>query len=95
MVSDLVRMECLVLPIRLGNATLVAQYNAFFALSNVQVVAITAAVCDRAAQIRAAHNFKPMDSLQLAAAAEHGANVFLTADSRLSSFTDVTVEILS
>src|SRR5262249_58727152 len=95
MVSDLVRMECLVLPIRLGNTTLEAQYHAFFARSNVQVVGITAAVCDRAARIRAVHNFKPMDSLQLAAPVEHGADVFLTADARLSSLTDLTVVILT
>src|SRR4051794_18505995 len=58
MVSDLVRMESLVLPIRLGNTTLEAQYRAFFARPGVQVVAITAGVCDQAARIRATYNFK-------------------------------------
>jgi uncharacterized protein len=95
MVSDLVRMECLVLPIRLGDTRLEAQYRAFFAQPDVQVVAITPAVCDRAARIRAAHHFKPMDALQLAAAVEHGANVFLTADNRLGAFAGLTVEVLS
>jgi predicted nucleic acid-binding protein len=95
MISDLVRMECLVLPIRLGHAALETQYHTFFARSDVRVVAITAAVCDRAAHIRAVHNFKPMDALQLAAAVEHGANVFLTADGRLRAFTGLTVEVLS
>ena len=95
MVSDLVRMECLVLPLRLGNAVVEAQYLAFFGRPDVTVVSITAAVCDRAARIRAAHNFKSMDALQIAAAVEHGANVFLTADARLHSFTGLTVEILS
>lgn len=95
MVSDLVRMECLVLPIRLGDTTREAQYRAFFTRSDVRVVAITAAVCDRAARIRATHNFKAMDALQLAAAVEHGANSFFTADARLASFTDLTVEVLS
>jgi predicted nucleic acid-binding protein len=78
-----------------GDTIREAQYHAFFARSDVQVVAITAAVCDRAARIRAKHNFKSMDALQLAAAVEHGANVFLTADARLGSFTDLTVEVLS
>jgi predicted nucleic acid-binding protein len=95
MISDLVRMECLVLPLRLSNATVEAQYLAFFTRPEVRVVSITAAVCERAARIRAAFNFKPMDALQLAAAVEHGAHVFLTADARLSSFTGLTVEILS
>jgi len=36
-----------------------------------------------------------MDSLRLAAAAVHGANVFLTNDARLSSFTDLTIEVLA
>ena len=43
---------------------------------------------------RATTKFKPLDSLPLAAAVEHGANVFLTADARLSAFTGLTVEVL-
>ena len=54
---------------------------------------ISSAVCDRAAVIRAGSNFKPMDSLQLAAALVHGANIFLTNDARLNSFTGLTVEV--
>lgn len=93
MISDLTRMECLVGPLKSGDAAVMADYQTFFGVT--QVVPITAAVCDRAAQIRATHNFKPMDALQLAAAVEHGTNVFLTADAQLASFTDLTVEILS
>ena len=92
MLSDLTRMECLVLPLRFGDLALQQTFQGFFALTIV--VPITPAVCDRAALIRAAHRFKPMDALQLAAAVEHGANVFLTNDVRLSSFTDLTVELL-
>ena len=95
MISDLVRMETLVGPLKHGDATLQQEYDLFFASSGMTVVSITAAVCDQAARIRATHNFKPMDALQLAAAVEHGANVFLTADARLSSFTGLTVEVLS
>ena len=95
MVSDLTRMECLVGPLKTTNTAVEASFHAFFTRSDVRVVAITADVCDRAARMRATHYFKPMDALQLAAAAEHGANVFLTADARLASFTTVTVEILS
>ena len=94
-ISDLTRMEALVGPLKSSNATVETSFHAFFARSDVRVVAITAAVCDRAARIRATHNFKPMDALQLAAAVEHGANVFLTADARLRSFTGLTVEVLS
>jgi predicted nucleic acid-binding protein len=95
MVSDLTRMECLVGPLKSGDTAVQASFHAFFARSDVRVVGITAAVADRAAQIRATFNFKPMDALQLAAAVEHGAHVFLTADARLAPFTGLTVEILS
>jgi uncharacterized protein len=94
MISDLVRMEALVGPLKHGNAALQQDYRQFFASSGMTVVSITAAVCDQAARIRAAHNIKSLDALQLAAAIEHGANVFLTADARLSSFTGLTVELL-
>jgi len=55
---------------------------------------VTAAVCDRAAAIRAAHNLKPLDSLHLAAAIVHGCTRFLTNDNRLSRFPDIPVEVL-
>ena len=48
-------------------------FSSLFRLGRGQVVSITAAVCDRAALIRAATSFKQMDALQLAAAVEHGA----------------------
>jgi predicted nucleic acid-binding protein len=94
MVSDLTRMECLVGPLRSADARLEAQFRAFFAAAGVQVVSITAAVCDRAAQVRAAMRFKPMDSLQVAAALTHGADLFLTNDTRLSAFTGLAIEVL-
>ena len=95
MISDLTRMECLVGPLKANNTAVEASFHAFFSRPDVQVVGITGAVCDRAARIRASYNFKPLDALQLAAAGEHRANVFLTADARLASFANVTVEILS
>jgi predicted nucleic acid-binding protein len=91
-ISDLTRMECLVLPLRVGDVAAQRAYHGFFAMTTV--APITPAVCDRAALIRATSRFKPMDALQLAAAVEHGANVFLTNDARLNSFTALTVEVL-
>jgi predicted nucleic acid-binding protein len=95
MVSDLTRMECLVGPLRSGDAALAFQFHALFAAAGVQVVPITAAVCERAALIRATMRFKPMDSLQLGSAVTHGANRFLTNDTRLNAFTGLTVEVLT
>jgi hypothetical protein len=44
--------------------------------------------------VRAVHNFKTPDALQLGAAIVHGCDQFLTNDSRLSACTDIRVEVL-
>src|SRR5438105_681716 len=66
-ISDLVRMECRMLPIRLGDAVRLADYDHLFTQPNVTLVPITSAVFDRATVIRATHNLKTIDSLHLAA----------------------------
>jgi len=73
MISDLTRMECLVGPLKSGDAAVEADFHTPFGVTNVVAI----------------------DALQLAAAVEHGASVFLTADGRLSSFTGLAVEVLS
>jgi predicted nucleic acid-binding protein len=93
-VSDLVRLECRVRPIRMGDTVLLAEFDAFFAATDVQVLPLTAAVCDRATLLRAAHNFKTPDALQLAAAIVHGCDRFLSNDARLSACTDIPVDVL-
>jgi predicted nucleic acid-binding protein len=94
-VSDLIRMECQIGPLASGDRALLADYARFFALPEVRVLPISAAVCDRAAAIRARHRFKPLDSLHLAAAVEAACGRFLTNDARLQAFPDVKVEILA
>jgi predicted nucleic acid-binding protein len=93
-VSDLVRLECRVGPLKSGNAALLAGYDGFFSLPGVGVVALTAVVCDRAATIRARYGFRTPDALTLSAAVESGCDVFLTHDARLGRFPDLKVEAL-
>jgi predicted nucleic acid-binding protein len=93
-VSDLVRLECRMLPIRLGDAVRLGDYDNLFTQPNVTLVPMTTAVFDRATVIRAIHNFKTVDALHLAAAVEAGCDRFLTNYSRLSAFTDIPVEVL-
>ncbi len=94
-VTDLVRMECLVGPLKSGDANLLNDFRTFFNSPDVRVLAITAGVADRAAAIRARHGFKALDALHLAAAAEHGCSQFFTNDAGLKAFPDITVEVLS
>ncbi len=66
-VSDLVRMECQVGPLKVNDSALLARYASFFYSPDISVLAVSAAVCDCAARIRAQYGFKPLDSLHLAA----------------------------
>ena len=93
-VSDLVRMECRVDPIRTGDNVRLTRFDGFFAHPDVQTAPITTAVFDRATQIRATHRYKTMDSINLAAAVEAGCDVFLTNDTQLSGSPDIIVEIM-
>ncbi len=94
-VSDLIRMECRVGPLSSGDQALLADYAKFFSRPEVRVLPITAAVCDRAAAIRAKYRFKPLDALHLAAAVDAGCGKFLTADTGLQNFPDIHVEVLT
>ena len=94
-IRDLTWLECRVKPIRLRDAAALADMEAFLTASDVLRVAMPTAVYERSCRIRAVHNYKLGDSLHLAAAIESGCELFLTNDYRLSSFPDITVEVLS
>jgi len=93
-VSDLIRLECRVGPLKTGDAMLLTRYDGFFSLPSVEVVALTAAVCDRAATIRARYGFRTPDALNLAAAVESRCGLFLTHDARLGRFPELKVEAM-
>jgi uncharacterized protein len=94
-VTDLLRMECLVGPLKGGDAKVESDFRTFFTSPDALVLPITGAVCDRAARIRAQYGFKPLDSLHLAAAVDHGCTRVLTNDGRLNSFPDIPIDVLS
>jgi predicted nucleic acid-binding protein len=93
-VGDLTWAECLVGPFKNADAILEASYRAFFADPDIKVLPMTTVVCERAARIRAIHQFELVDSLHLATAVEHGCGLFLTYDARLARCTDILVEVL-
>ena len=79
-ISDLTRMECRVKPLRRGLSGLLADYQLAFSLS--EIVSLNAVVFDRAAEIRAAYNFKTPDAIHLAAAVEANCDALLTNDQK-------------
>jgi predicted nucleic acid-binding protein len=96
-VSDLARTECLAGPLHKGNAAGIADFQSFFSDPDIRLLPLTASVCERAAQLRAASNFvlKVPDCLHLAAAIEFGCGLFLTHDSQLTKCSAISVEILT
>lgn len=93
-VGDLTWAECLVGPFMSGDAAVEASYPAFFTDPKIQLLPMTAAICERAARIRATHRFELVDSLHLATAVEHGCGLFLTNDAKLKTCGDIPVEVL-
>jgi predicted nucleic acid-binding protein len=96
-VCDLARSECLIGPLAKGNAALLAEYQRFFASPTVQMLPLTIAVLERAAEVRiaSAMHFELPDCLHLASAIEHGCGLFLTNDAQLARCTAIPVEVLS
>jgi predicted nucleic acid-binding protein len=92
--SDLTRMECLVRPLRLGDAAVIQDFDSFFLTQVAEMVSFVPPVFRRAAEIRAQFNFKTPDALHLAAAVASACDVFLTNDARLTRFTGMTVEVI-
>ena len=92
--SRLTLLECRVKPLRVNDAALLALYDAFFAGSEVEILEITAAVVEKATEVRASLNVKTPDAIHLATAIISGATAFLTGDRGLVRCTEVSVEVL-
>jgi predicted nucleic acid-binding protein len=80
-VSPLVKLECLVQPIRDGD--LVRQRIYEGVLANLRSLAIDETVWLAAAQLRARFNLRTPDALHLACAQTHGCEALWTNDDRL------------
>jgi len=82
-ISDLVRLECRVGPLRNGDHVLLERFDNFFA--SAAVVPLGSAVYDLAAELRALHRIKTPDAIHAAAAIFHGCDEFWTNDRRLGA----------
>src|SRR5437773_377008 len=90
--SSLSRLECRSKPLRDRNAVLLAAYEAAFAKTHV--VDITAAIVERATELRARYGFRSPDAIHLATAIDVGAALFLTGDASLARCSEVAVAVL-
>jgi uncharacterized protein len=76
--------ELLVKPTKLGQASLIEQYDRAIR-SAAEVISFDAQVAWRFASLRATHTLRNADAIQLACAAHTGVDLFLTNDQRMHS----------
>ena len=82
-ISDLTKMECLVVPFRKCDSSLIAKFQGWF--DQVKIVPIVRSVFIDAAHLRAAHpGVKTPDAIHLTAAKRFGCDEFWTNDNRLA-----------
>lgn len=94
LISDLTWAECLVIPFRNADGSLMLDYERFISGPCVTIASVTPAIYRRAAAIRGVQRFGLADSLHLACAVENRCDRFLTNDQNLRGFPDIPVELL-
>jgi predicted nucleic acid-binding protein len=88
--------ECLVYPLRLGDAAL--QQNFVDLLTNsegISLIDIDMEVGQHAAEIRVRYGLKLPDAMQVASAIASGCDAFLTNDAQLKRITEVKIIVVS
>ena len=93
--SLLTRLECRVKPLRDGDRALLAAFDAFLGQRPLQLVEITPKTIETARDLRVRHNLRTPDLIHVATAIERAADVFVTADSKLSRCSELRVEVIS
>jgi predicted nucleic acid-binding protein len=87
--------EVLVYPLRQGNTTLAQQYrDILFNAEGLTTIQVSPDIAEVAAQLRAIHNLRTPDAVQMATAICEGASFFLTNDARLPSLPELEVLVL-
>ncbi|MCD6298045.1 MAG: PIN domain-containing protein [Deltaproteobacteria bacterium] len=93
--STITLLEVLVQPFRYNNITLAEDYRSILLNSaNVTTVGISESVAEQAASLRAQHNIRTPDAIQLAAAIQEDATFFLTNDSGLPKLSSLSLLVL-
>ena len=78
--------EVLVRPTKLGRTSLIEQYDRAIR-TTAEVIGFDAQVAWRYATLRATHNIRNADAIQLACAAHSGVDLFITNDAPLHKLT--------
>lgn len=90
--SSLTLLEVLVKPFREGQKAIAEQYRDILTTApGIELLDITSAIAEQAAQLRAKYSLRTPDAIQLATCIELGADYFLTNDNRLKAVSETTI----
>lgn len=88
-------VEVLVLPLRISDAVLAQQYrDMLFNTKNLTSMDVNPVIAEEAARLRAVHNLRTPDAIQMATAMTAGATHFLTNDARLKIVPGIQALVL-
>jgi len=91
--STVTLLEVLVHPLRSNNRELATEYRDILINSRLMTLEVSNAIAEQAARLRAAHNIRTPDAIQISAALNAGATHFFTNDIRLPEI--LSIQILS
>ncbi len=93
--SIITLLEVLVHPVRNGDVILAQRYrDLLFDTEGLSTMILNRTIAEEAARLRASHNIRTPDSIQMATAISEGASFFLTNDLRLPSLPNLKTLVL-
>lgn len=91
--SELLLLECLIIPLRTNNTVLINAYDQFLS-SRITLHPIRESILRSAAQLRATNHLKTPDAIHAATALNIGCTLFLTNDAGLRTIPGLSVVVL-
>ena len=89
--STVTLLEVLVHPLRSNNRELAIEYRDILLNSKLMTSDVSSAIAEQAARLRAAHNIRTPDAIQISAALNAGATHFFTNDIRLPEIPSIQI----
>jgi len=89
--STVTLLEVLVHPLRSNNRELATEYRDILLNSKLTTLEVSSSIAEQAAQLRAAHNIRTPDAIQISAAQSAGASHFFTNDIRLPEIPSIQI----
>ncbi len=89
--STVTLLEVLVHPLRSNNRELATEYRDILLNSKLTTLEVSSSIAEQAAQLRAVHNIRTPDAIQISAALSAGASHYFTNDIRLPEIPSIQI----